>query len=108
MHQTQQRSSSTAATRPSHRLWVMLPTSAPTMAPINIMPSMAILTTPARSHKNTGKRAKRQRDCFGERGVQQPAQVERFTSRSPGQKGKDEQTRHQTQHQVGPFLEAAR
>jgi len=40
-----------AASSPSQGDLVMEPTNTPTMAPISIIPSMAMLTTPARSHK---------------------------------------------------------
>ena len=41
---------STAPSSPIHRL-LTLPTIAPIMAAVSIMPSMAMLTTPARSHR---------------------------------------------------------
>ncbi len=58
--------------------------------------------------QNARHSAKCQRDRFRKRGIEQTAQVERFASRSPGQKGKNEQTCHNAQHQVGPFLEPTR
>ena len=96
-----------ATIRPIHRLSVRLAATTAVCAAISIMPSMPMLTTPARSLITPHKRGQCDGRGAHQRAAQHADQVERLPARRPGQEGDDEEHGDEPDDQAGT-LEAAR
>ena len=87
----------TATTRPSHRLSVMLAAMTATMAAVSIMPSMAMLTTPERSHSTPLSAAKGDGGGALQRQVKMPSRLIDLPRTAQTRKANTKDQRHQAQ-----------